>query len=201
MYSSAISQILVLGGGIDEEGKLDYLSVERAHRVAQYICEADIERVVFSGGTSWLENHEIAPKSEAEMMAEMAIDLGVPESIITCESKSTNTLTNIARSRELLDDEQPVGIVTHEFHMPRTLRIARKLLVSKPEPITTETDYPELRSHEIVASSISTFILLGLEHGDCDEAIRRNDTLQTRIHRFKDYVPGFLRPGLQQKSN
>lgn len=200
MHNPEISQILVLGGGVDEEGKLDYLSVERAQRASRCTREADIERIVFSGGTSWLENHEITPRSEAEMMAEMAIDLGVPESIVTCEDTSTNTLTNIALSRKFLDDEKAVGIVTHEFHMPRSLRIARKLLASTPEPITPENNYPELRSHEIIAAGISAVILLGLRQDDCEEAVRRNDALQARMHRSKAYVPSILRPSTKQQA-
>lgn len=199
MNSPEITQILVLGGGVDERGNLGYLSVERAQRAAQHIGEIGAERVIFSGGTSWLEAHDTAPRSEAEMMAELAIDLGVSEAIISCEVQSTNTLTNIAHSSELLT-EQAFGIVTHEFHMPRALRIARKLLGGNPEPITPETNYPGLRKHEFIASGISALILMGLGQGDCEEAIRRNDVMQLRMHKSKQRIPGFLSPGMKQKT-
>ncbi len=200
MSSPELSQFLVLGGGINENGDLGYLSIERAQRVAQYVGQVGANRVVFSGGTSWLETHDSTPRSEAEMMAEMAIDLGLPESIVECEDTSTNTLANIALSHDLLDDEQPVGIITHRFHMPRTLRIARKLLHSDPYPITPGTDYPELMVHEIIASGMSTLVLLGLRNGDCQEAIRRNNALQARLHKTKEFIPNVLAPGLAKKS-
>lgn len=201
MTQPEISQILVLGGGIATDGSLGFLSVERAQRAAHLLEFTEVERVVFSGGTSWLEEHADAPRSEAEMMAELAVELGVPESVIECEDESTNTLTNIARSRRLLDEAQPVGIVTHRFHMPRTLRIARKLLSDRPVPISPDKNYPELRTHEFIASGISAIILFGLEQGDCDEAIRRNDSLQERLHKSREHIPSFLRPGLPQNSN
>lgn len=201
MSITEIPQILVLGGGIAENGELGFLSIERAQRAAQYIGQVGANRVVFSGGTSWLENHDVTPRSEAEMMAELAVELGIPESVVAYEATSTNTLTNIALSQDLLDDEQPVGIITHRFHMPRTLRIARKLLDSDPYPITPSTNYPELMIHEIAASGMSTLVLLGLRHGDCQEAVRRNNVLQSRLHKVKEFIPNVLAPGLDQKTN
>lgn len=198
--SPEISQFLVLGGGIDENGNLGYLSVERAQRAAQFIGQVGADRVVFSGGTSWLETHETTPRSEAEMMAEIAVDLGVPESVVTCEDKSTNTLTNIALSRNLLDEQQPVGIVTHQFHVPRTLRIARRLLGSELLTITPSTNYPELMVHEVVASGMTELVLLGLQHGDWQEAIRRNNALQARVQNVKEFIPNVLLPNLGQKT-
>ncbi len=201
MSITEIPQILVLGGGIAENGELGFLSIERAQRAAQYVGQVGANRVIFSGGTSWLETHDMAPRSEAEMMAEMAVELGIPESVVEYEDTSTNTLTYSALSQDLLDDEQPVGIITHQFHMPRTLRIARKLLDSDPYPITPSTNYPKLMAHEIVASGMSSLVLLGLRHGDCQEAIRRNDILQSRLHKIKDFIPNVLAPGLDQKSS
>lgn len=193
-------QLLVLGGGIDNDGKLNDLSVERAQKAAQHICEVGATRAIFSGGTSWLEQHTESHDTEAEMMAEIAMDHGVSESLIICETRSTNTLTNIAYSREFLDDEEPVGIVTHKIHLPRAIKIARRLLDNQLTAITPSNNYPELRTHEFAAMRINDLLLAGIAQGDYEEAIRRNDTLQRIFQRTTQFLPKILAPGMHPKT-
>lgn len=71
-------------------------------------------------------------RPEAQRMAEIARDLGVPDANLLVEDKSANTFQNIDFSRELLESQglldqvQTVLLVSSEWHMRRVLLTARK---------------------------------------------------------------------------
>jgi uncharacterized SAM-binding protein YcdF (DUF218 family) len=80
---------------------LGSLDLRVADRVAELWHEGMAPLIVMSGGLGNF-TAEIFEKPEADLFAERAIDLGVPEEVILIENRSTNTGENVAFTRELL---------------------------------------------------------------------------------------------------
>ena len=78
-------------------------------RVAEYAAELYLQgwapRLMFSGNVGALTRGRFA-KSEAETFAEIAMQMGVPETAILIEPESTNTGENVMFSRRLLAAQQ-----------------------------------------------------------------------------------------------
>ena len=77
-------------------------------RIAEYAAELYLEGwaplIIFSGDTGmWGKSRELWGMSEAEKFASVARDMGVPESALLLEDKSTNTGENIQFTRVLLE--------------------------------------------------------------------------------------------------
>lgn len=77
--------------------------IQVAHRAAQLFLEGYGELLIFAGNSG--EVHGKAPvfdKPEAEVFADIAIEMGVPADKIIIENKSTNTGENILFTKKLL---------------------------------------------------------------------------------------------------
>lgn len=91
----------------------------RIEKTAEYLIENPDTKVIASGGQGVNES-----MSEAESIKENLIALGIDESRIICESRSTSTEENIAFSFDLIPEGASVGVVTNSFHVYRAVRIA-----------------------------------------------------------------------------
>jgi len=69
------------------------------------------------------------PMSEASAMKKYLIDKGVDPQIIILEENSFNTYQNIKFSKDIMDEKgfESAIIVTNDFHISRSLMIAKKL--------------------------------------------------------------------------
>ena len=74
-----------------------------ADRVAELWLGGLAPRIVMSGGLGNFTK-DVFEKTEAELFAERAIELGVPANIIFIESQSTNTGENVSYTRDLLGE-------------------------------------------------------------------------------------------------
>lgn len=113
--------VVVLGGGILERGYLKEprLSHEAASRVIygiQTFKRAGADYIVFLGKGE----KEI---SEAEVMANAARMLGVPESRIKVETRSMNTREHVLALRDIFKNRDlHIALVTSAYHMKRSQR-------------------------------------------------------------------------------
>ena len=116
-----LDYIVVLGArvfGTEPSPILQY----RIDAAYDYLMENPETTAIVSGGQG--ENEDI---SEAECMARVLLERGIPSERILLEDKSTTTAENMAYSRELMTKKDPtVGIVTNNFHVFRSVCIARK---------------------------------------------------------------------------
>lgn len=82
--------------------------------------------IIMSGGSGDLFDPNF---KEAELMKELAVELGVPRDKILVESQSRNTRENMVLTKRLLDEIKAgkIILVTSAFHMPRSLALLRKL--------------------------------------------------------------------------
>jgi uncharacterized SAM-binding protein YcdF (DUF218 family) len=121
--------IVVLGGSIAPADPPRYPEPglvggsDRLWKAARLYHRGIAPRIIVTGGM-WSGEGQ-APVSEAAAMKLFLRDLGVPDSAIVEEGKALNTLENIAFVRQIVGDK-PVALVTSSYHMPRSIRIARR---------------------------------------------------------------------------
>jgi len=116
-----LDAIIVLGALVTEEGPSGALQ-QRIAAAEAYIGENPDVIVVASGGQG-----ENEPISEAACIAAYLDLLHNPKELIV-EDQSADTEQNIRNSLALLDEDvKTVGIVTSDFHVFRSLAIARKM--------------------------------------------------------------------------
>jgi len=127
--------ILVLGGAtrspIPPRPFVDVAEAgDRIIHAAQLYRQGKAPKVLTSGGRIALAG---ATSSEASDMAQLLEFMGVPEQDILLEPQSFNTRENAVFSKALLEEEgfdldvTQILLVTSAMHMPRSLRIFRKL--------------------------------------------------------------------------
>lgn len=121
--------IVVLGAGL-KEGKVSPLLARRVDKaIGFYHKQAKKRRppkLVMSGGQGADE-----PRPEAEAMAEYAREKGVPEEDILLETRSVNTMQNMAFSKEVMDADShglPYKSIfaSNNYHLLRGAVYARK---------------------------------------------------------------------------
>ena len=140
-----ISEILIISYGVSEpkEGA-DYVIVlgaqvrgrtpsynlaRRLDKAYEYLKDNPKTQVILSGGQG--EGEEV---SEAFAMAEYLEKRGVSGERMLLEDKSTNTYENIKYSRELIEDKNAeIILVTNNFHVYRSIGIAKKQGLTKVE--------------------------------------------------------------------
>lgn len=112
--------IVVLGAkvnGTQPSGALRY----RILRAAEYLGDNPETIAVLSGGQGADEG-----VSEAQCMYENLVALGVDPARLAMEDRSTDTAENLRFSRALIPEGASVGLVTNNFHIFRSLALARK---------------------------------------------------------------------------
>jgi uncharacterized SAM-binding protein YcdF (DUF218 family) len=112
--------IVVLGAQMKADGPSIVLRL-RLDAAYDYLVENPETVCIVSGGQGPNE-----PITEADGMADYLIERGIDESRIIRENTSTNTVENIRNSSAFFDAEHDrVGIVTNNFHVFRSVRIAQ----------------------------------------------------------------------------
>ncbi|MFC1697530.1 YdcF family protein [Nanoarchaeota archaeon] len=129
-----INTLLVLGGD----------NIIDRHDLAYDIYNDNKElNLVLSGAT---KRDNAIEDSEAYSMKQYLMNKGVLEEHIFLEPDSLDTMSNMVFSRPIVEDKlsadinKRFGIVTDQYHMDRTLYIAKKVFSSKFDiiPYTTE---------------------------------------------------------------
>ena len=92
------------------------------NRSLQIVVENPDTIVIVSGGKGYNE-----PCTEAQGMFDYLVRRGIPAERILQEDKSTNTHQNLKFSSSLMESKScSVGIVTNNFHIFRSIGLARK---------------------------------------------------------------------------
>lgn len=146
--------------GIEDEGKSADVALllggrpvracERALAAAKLYHEGRVETIIPSGGVLW--DYQGEQLSEAEIMARVLREEGIPEDVIVLENEARTTVENmiygtlqIVRKRRKLVNR--VIIVTSISHMKRSLALAKALLPRGTE-ISPYPSYPEVDTNE-----------------------------------------------------
>jgi len=107
--------IIVFGAGMSPDGTLDRATRLRVQRGVALFDAGLAPRMHFTGGRA-----VPAGPSAGDRMAAMAIVLGVPDNVISRETRSLSTLQNALFSQPDLEAYQSAILVTEGFHLPRT---------------------------------------------------------------------------------
>lgn len=117
-----IPYIIVLGAQV-RGTKITQSLERRLVKALQYLKDNPQTSVIVSGGQGKYEDI-----SEASAMAKYLQDHGIGKERVIIEDQSTSTRENLENSSRFIKDlNQPVGIVTNNFHMYRALQIAKQL--------------------------------------------------------------------------
>ena len=112
---------LILGAAVRPDGSASPGLRRRVEHAADLFHCGEVARVIPCGGVG---RHG---PSEAEVMAAILRDRGVPAQALVLEGRSTDTISNIGNALRLCPDLREVVIVTDAYHAPRARLIARHL--------------------------------------------------------------------------
>lgn len=141
--------LLVLGASVYADGPSPALT-RRVNAVMDCLDQHPDAVIIASGGQGKSE-----PISEAQCIRDELVKRGVDPGRILMEDKSTNTQENMAFSRALIDrPDAAVGVVTNNYHIWRSLQLARRAGLTNVHGIAAEYTGPTL-IHFMVREAIS----------------------------------------------
>ncbi|QKZ14973.1 YdcF family protein [Spirosoma sp. KUDC1026] len=114
-----------------------------AERGAELFLEGWAPLLMFSGGLGVITRH-MWSKPEAELFAQIARDMGVPDQQILIEDRSSNTGENVLFSRQLLEqrrlDAERFIVVQKPYMERRSFATFRKVWPQKDVLVTSPQD-------------------------------------------------------------
>ena len=142
--------LMVLGASVYADGPSPALT-RRINAVMDCLDQHPDAVIIASGGQGRNE-----PISEAQCIRDELVKRGVDPGRIVMEDKSTDTRENMIYSRALIDrPDAAVGIVTNNFHIWRSLRMARRAGLTNAHGIAAEYTGPTLL-HFMVRETIAS---------------------------------------------
>ncbi len=120
-----VDYVIVLGCGIFPSGNLTLSLKNRLDTAYDYLIAHEDTVCIVSGGQG-----ETEPFPEADGMKNYLLSRGIAEKRIIAEDRSTSTEENLIYSLNIMKahkgSEKPVGIVTNDFHIYRSLKRAKQ---------------------------------------------------------------------------
>lgn len=113
--------VLILGGPIKDNRPSEIL-LERIKTGVSFLEEHPSVKVVVSGGMT----AKSCTITEAQIMKNSLLEMGIEEDRIILEDKAMTTLENFKNTKELLGENANVCFVTSEFHIWRSIKIMKK---------------------------------------------------------------------------
>ena len=124
--------VILLGGGIDKDGKLPESVISRVEKAAEYLNQHPDSICVVTGGTlKWL------PYPEAPELKNQLVKRGVAAERILVEDQAKDTIQNFQLSCKMLSEYKgvtteeilntPTAVVTSHYHLRRSERLARRM--------------------------------------------------------------------------
>lgn len=139
-----LDYLIVLGAQIRDDGPSAVLQY-RLDAACDYLRANENTKCIVTGGQGFNEH-----AAEANVMADYLIGRGIDPARIIREDRAENTEQNIGYSMVFLDPKKDsVGIVTNNFHVFRSVRIARKAGMENVCGIAAESDLPYLPNNMV----------------------------------------------------
>jgi uncharacterized SAM-binding protein YcdF (DUF218 family) len=149
---AGMDYLIVLGARVDPDGPSPALN-RRLNAGMACLDDHPDALIIASGGQGRDE-----PMSEAQCIRDELVKRGVDPARIRMEDQSRDTLENLANCRAMIaDDGAAVGIVTNNFHIWRSLRMARRAGLTNAHGIAAEYTGPTLL-HFMVRETISIVV-------------------------------------------
>ena len=149
--------LIVLGARVYDDGPSPAL-VRRLNAVMACLDDHPNAVIIASGGQG-----ENEPISEAQCIRDELVKRGVDPERIWLEDKSVDTRENIANCRAMIgDDGAAIALVTNNYHIWRSLRLAKVAGLTNVHGIAAEYTGPTLFHYMIrEAVSITVHFLRG----------------------------------------
>ena len=130
--AEAAENVIILGGGIDKDGKLPKSVMSRVDKAAKYMNQHPDTICVVSGGTlKWL------PFAEAPELKNQLVNKGIAPERILVEDQAKDTIQNFQYSYKMLAEyrglsiqetlDMPTAVVTNYYHLRRSERLALRI--------------------------------------------------------------------------
>ncbi len=133
---------IVFGGIADNQENCDVTIVfgnsnmilERTKKAVDMYHQKRTKLLLFTGGSGGVTAKEDDCLSEAEKMADLAFQYGVPRNHVLIENQSNNSFENVSYSLKLLKEEMDIStlsnimLITSDFHLKRCYSIFLKYL-------------------------------------------------------------------------
>ena len=131
--------ILLLGMRLYDDGTADPTTIGRVDKAAELWKQGIAPVIVASGGQGYNEKHD---RMQADVMAELLIERGVPNEAIIREDKSRTTVFNVEYTQDLLGKKNfTAAVVTTDWHMKRSLLICKQRgVIAKGFPVEVPHD-------------------------------------------------------------
>lgn len=117
--------VLILGGPLDDTEPTPLLW-ERIKKGKEFLDSHPDSKAIVSGGTK----SEEQKLSEAEVMKNSLLKLGVDEGRIILENKAKTTYENFVYTRDITNENDSITFVTNKFHIWRSCKIMKKAKVN-----------------------------------------------------------------------
>lgn len=118
--------VLVLGARILDENTPCKVLENRLICAIKYLNKFKDSKVIVSGGIGIDE-----PISEGFVMKKYLMKHGISEERILIEGLSTNTFENLKNTREILNGIDEILIITSDYHLFRSMILAKRIGFSK----------------------------------------------------------------------
>lgn len=136
--------VILLGGGIDKNGKLPTTVKSRVNKTAEYLnLHPDTICVVTGGTLKWL------PYPEAPAIKAALVEAGIAEERILIEQYALDTIENFILSCNVLSEftgktkqeilDSSIVVTTNSFHLARAQVLARRLGFTNVKGISAKT--------------------------------------------------------------
>lgn len=112
--------LIVLGGPIKDD-KPSELLFQRIKTAADYMNDNPQSLAIVSGGST----SESCSLTEAEIMKNSLVELGIPEDRVILEKQAMTTLQNFKYASEIIPDNSKTFFVTNRFHIWRCRKILK----------------------------------------------------------------------------
>lgn len=165
--SEPVDYVILLGGGIDKNGKLPKNVLNRVEATAEFMSKPEQKDsiVVVTGGTlHWL------PYAEAPEIKRQLVARGIAENRILVEDQALDTIQNFQLSAKMLADYKKVSqneilisdiaVVTNYFHLRRAERLAARMGFSSIKGIGAPCE--KFKALHIYVREICAYIKLNL---------------------------------------
>lgn len=157
--------VILLGGGIDKDGKLPDTVLARVQKAADYMNAHENAVCVVSGGKLRWQNYAEGPELKNQLVA-----AGVDPDRVVVEEKALDTIQNFKYGLKKLSEKTgrseqeilngKVVVVTTNFHMRRSLRLARRM--GYTDVVGVSSDIPWIKVPHSYLREIGSYIKLNM---------------------------------------
>lgn len=118
--SGPADHVIVLGMAL-ENGEPTKDLISRLHTAKGYLEKNSDAVLILTGG-----NADASGMTEADVMHDILISEGVSEENLYLEDQAATTEENFANTVQMIDPEEPVVLISSNYHMGRAVKIAGK---------------------------------------------------------------------------